>query len=267
MLHRLALAAVLPLLSCSFPAPARADSQAAGTDVQILGALGDSISAGFNAKRLGDNRELSWSTGDSALVQSHLKRLEDFLHAPIAGVNEAIAGSVAANLERQTTRLLPHNPSFVTIDIGANDVCAWTPDNHETAVMQFETDVRASIQRLVDANAQVRVTIVPIPNVYNLWEVAHDQPGCQMRWDIIGLCGRLLGSQRTQAERLAFLDRLQEGNDALSRIASDYPQHVLFDEHALETPFTWEHISPLDCFHPSVLGQNLIAEKTWFYGR
>lgn len=250
-------------------APAFADwhGSSAQDAPRVVGALGDSISAGFNAKHLGDNRDLSWATGDSPLIRSHLRRLEEYFQTQLVGVNESIAGSVASNLARQTSRLLPRHPAYVTIDIGANDVCTWTPDGYEPALAQFEKDVGDTIRRIITAEPDVSITLAPIPNVYQLWDVAVAMPGCQLKWDITGFCSPLLDSSRTEADRQSFIGRWQEANDALARVAADFPEHVLFDENAIDTPFTWEHVSPIDCFHPSIAGQNLLAEKTWLYGR
>ena len=77
---------------------------AAGSDgTKVLGAIGDSITTGFDAQHFGDNRELSWSTGDSPLINSHLHRREALLDTHITARNEAVAGSVAATLEGQIT--------------------------------------------------------------------------------------------------------------------------------------------------------------------
>ena len=266
MLRRVLSAGALILASATLTTRAAAWPQTNLDDGRpVVGAIGDSLSAGFNAKHIGDNRELSWCTGESPLVNSHLQRLEAFFGKRFRGVNEAIAGSVAADLEHQTSRLLPNHPLYMTLNIGANDVCTWEPHGYEPKLAKFEDDVRAAVTRLVTAEPGVTITMAPIPNVYNLREVAHAVPGCQVKWDILGMCNPLLGSQRTQADREAFRVRWQQTNDALARVAASFPQQVKFNENAIDTPFTWDDVSPIDCFHPSILGQNLLAEKTWFY--
>src|SRR4051812_37873490 len=88
---------------------------ARASDAVVAGALGDSVSTGFNAQRLGDNKELSWSTGTG--VNSYAQRLGQAMRRPITSFNEAIAGSTAPNLANQVTRLMRHDPDYVTITI------------------------------------------------------------------------------------------------------------------------------------------------------
>src|SRR5687768_4159053 len=72
------------------------------------GAIGDSISTGFNAQRLGDNRDLSWATGTKPEIDSHLKKISTQLGAPVVGRNEAVAGSTVHDLGDQITRVLAY---------------------------------------------------------------------------------------------------------------------------------------------------------------
>jgi lysophospholipase L1-like esterase len=235
---------------------------ARAADTYTMGAIGDSISAGFDAQRLGDNRELSWSTGDSAAIDSHLKRLGAKLGRPVSAFNEAVTGSVVADLDAQVTRILQHDPDYVTVDIGANDLCNWTAD-YETALAAYEQTLRAALNRIIQARPDVKIMLAPVPDVHNLYEVAVSQPGCQERWDLIGICKPLLASSNTDSDRAAFVGRWEAINATLDKIALDYPANVLHDPSIAHTGFTWVDVSTIDCFHPSVSGQNLLADKTW----
>ena len=97
----------------------------------VMGALGDSISAGFNASRYGDNRELSWTGGQDSQgqVQSHARKLQTILGGrKVIVQNEAFVGAESAQLARQSARLLRTRLDYVTIAIGSNDVCTWYDD-------------------------------------------------------------------------------------------------------------------------------------------
>lgn len=228
----------------------------------VVAALGDSISAGFNAQRFGDNRDLSWATGTNAKVRSHLQRLQQNLRRQAVGYNEAIAGSFAVNLDRQVNRLLPRKPDYVTISIGANDVCNWDSD-WEDKLAEYDTKVRGALTKLVNANQNVRVVLSTIPDLYKLWEVAHTHPGCQAKWDLAALCRPMLSSKVTEEGRQGFVRRWEAANQTLGRIARDYQANVLFNAEAVHTKFEWHHVSPMDCFHPSIDGQNLLADTSW----
>lgn len=234
----------------------------ASAEPLVMGAIGDSISAGFNAQRLGDNRELSWSTGNSAQISSHLKRLSALRQTQVTGYNEAIAGSVANDLPRQVTRLIPKNPDYVTLAVGANDVCGW-PADFDAAREAFKTQITTQIERLTSAHPDVTIMLSPVPDMYNLWSIAKDKPSCQARWDMFGLCSELLGSRATDQSRAAFVRKWEAINSAITEVARDHAANVIHDPELAHMPFVWDDLSTMDCFHPSVKGQNLLAEKTW----
>jgi lysophospholipase L1-like esterase len=247
--------------------PAQAEEQAFN-----IGAVGDSISAGFNADRLLNNRELSWSTGTSGdrRVLSHFHRLTD-IHgsAHVRAFNEAVMGSESADLPQQTRRLSGRQLDYVTVLIGANDVCTWSGPDLDEKLRRFKTHVTFSVQTLLDGNPGVRVVLVQIPDLFRLWELGMAN-NCQSKWNLFGICAPLLAEDRTMEERLEFRSRWEIANATLANIADQlnarFPGQVQFDETLGQTEFEAEHLSRLDCFHPSVAGQNLIAEKTWQAG-
>lgn len=229
----------------------------------VIGALGDSITAGFDAQRIGDNRELSWAAGSSKLVKSHARRLGELLGRPVDAFNESVAGAMAADIDEQVSRLLPHKPDYVTLAIGANDVCTWTSD-FQPDLQAFEKDLRTELTRLVKALPNVKIMLAPIPDVYNLWTVASKHSGCQTKWDLIGMCSPLLSSDASAADRAAFVTRWEAANAAITSVANEFSENVRHDPRVSDTKFSWEHVSTIDCFHPSVAGQNLLAEVTWY---
>lgn len=256
-IHRLYLVAVVAV------AGGLSMVQAHAATYETAGAIGDSISTGFNASRLGDNKELSWSTGSSSLINSHFQRLKSASGSTtMRAYNEAVAGSVAADLEKQITRILSRSPDYLTITIGANDVCGWTED-YAANLAEFESTLRAALSHLIAARPSIKIFISPIPDVYNLWEIAHQQSGCQTKWNIFGICRPLLGSNRSDLDRQAFVERWRHANDAIAQVATEFADNVLYEPSIAETHFEWDHVSNIDCFHPSAAGQNLLAEKGW----
>lgn len=234
----------------------------AAAEPVVMGALGDSITAGFNAQRVGDNRELSWATGTASQINSHLKRLAVLQQQQVVGFNEAIAGSVANDLPRQVTRLLAKNPDYVTLAVGANDVCGW-PNDYDQVRDAYKAQLTAQIERVIAARPHVKIMLAPVPNMYNLWSVAKDHASCQTKWDMFGLCSELLGSNATDATRANFVRKWEAINTTISEVARDHQANVLHDPELAHVTFAWEDLSPTDCFHPSIRGQNLLAEKTW----
>jgi lysophospholipase L1-like esterase len=228
----------------------------------IMGSLGDSITTGFNSRGLGDHRNLSWSGGTDTAVLSHLRRLQDLLQRPVTGYNFAKVGARAENLFGQLSQLQEHNPSYVTVAIGANDICSWS-DEYSEKLSLFERDVRIVLNQLVERRPDILIVLSPIPDMYNLWEIAHARSGCQSKWNLFGICSSLLGSSRTELQRQAFVGRWEAANDVLAHLADEFADNVKFNGELAHTRFEWEQVSTTDCFHPSVAGQNMLAEKTW----
>jgi hypothetical protein len=229
---------------------------------KVLGALGDSISVGFNATRIGNNFQYSWATGDEEVVNSHKLRLKAYSGDEVTAHNVAVAGSVAGDLDAQIDKLAVHKPDYTTVTIGANDICSW-PDDFAAAALQFDAKVRNAVQRLQTINGSMTILLSPIPDMYNLWDLSVRRVGCQAKWDLLRMCPDLLGRDRTEAERQAFMQRWETANDIIHQIALDNPTNVIHNPDLAHVEFTWDHISTIDCYHPSAEGQALYAEKTW----
>jgi len=229
----------------------------------VVGAVGDSISTGFNAAYWGDNRNLSWSTGKDARINSHFKRFAE-LHpeSQVKAVNIAIPASQAKHLAGQVSYLMHYEPDYVTVTTGANDVCTWKEDYAED-LQEFTEDLRAQVGIMVETKSTIKILLTPVPNLYNLWQVASKKPSCQAKWDLVGICRLLLSSSSDEASRQGFVGRWLDINAAIAQVAAEYPENVLYNPEIANTDFEWGQISPKDCFHPSINGLNLIAEKTW----
>ncbi len=227
----------------------------------VVSAIGDSITTGFNARNLGDNKVLNWGVGTSTELKSHLKRLE-MLGYSVTSHNSAIAGSKAADLPPQIDTAITNAADYVTMTIGANDLCSW-PANHQVKLEEFKNKMTTEMTRIIESRPKIKITMSPIPNLYNLWEVGSVNAQCQSRWDFFGICAPLLNSKRTPKEREEFMGRWQDANQALEEVAGMFPENILFPKDAATTRFDFKHISEIDCFHPSVAGQDLLAEATW----
>lgn len=237
----------------------------------IMGAIGDSISAGFNAATFGDNREYSWTTGlnSNDQVLSHAKRIQRQLNGTrsIAVYNEAFVGADSTQLARQARRLLRVKPDYVTIAIGANDVCSWF-DDYEQKMAQYTKTMKETIASIVLINPAVKIVLVPVPSLREMYESGARQPSCRAKWDVIKICKPLLAAERTNEEREGVYERQRELNLVIEGIAAEFPQNVRYAKAITESPIETSMISSLDCFHPNIKGQNILSELTfdpnWF---
>jgi lysophospholipase L1-like esterase len=240
----------------------------------VVGVMGDSVSAGFNAYRYGDNREFSWAGGlvseqaGQGPVQSHAQKLQTIMPDRTVVVrNEAFVGADSANLARQTARLLRVTPDYVTIAMGANDVCVWG-DDYVSSLNAYEASLVASIEAVIAKNHHVKIVLAPVPALRLMYEMGLRRQGCQQTWDVIGVCRPLLATDLSDDARERFYARHRHLNQVIESVAMRYPRHVRFARALADAVFDETSISPLDCFHPSLAGQNLISDysfdPTWY---
>lgn len=249
-----------------FSIPSASASEDTSIDRPLIVAFGDSITTGFNAQFLFDNFNFSWSTGTSVTAgfKSQVERIRQETGLDYDRKNLAVAGARSAAIKSQIEGLGIKVPQIATLLIGANDVCNWSEDYAEARRI-FASDIRQSIELLITKNPDVRILMAPIPNVGRLYELGSTH-GCQALWNITGSCSSLLGGERTPAERQAFMGRLNALNGTLEDVAASFPQEVHFAAAIAEIPFEWEHVSRIDCFHPSVAGQGFLSQTVWNSG-
>lgn len=236
----------------------------------VMAAIGDSITTGFNAKNPLDNKSLSWSTGYSTTerVQSHYRRAQNVFEGEVYQLNLAKAGArsdaIEAQMENVVKKLKGRELDYLTVMIGANDVCSW-PADHGERLDQFSTRVRNTLDQALAQNPNVKITLVPVPDMLLLYELGAETKTCKARWKILNICAPLLQNNNAD-ERAAFGQRVLDLNDSLSSIASEYPHAVHYAADVATFAFEKEDISGYDCFHPSWRGQDKIAEKSWTGG-
>jgi len=259
--------------SCSMESSAEEENEAteandssSESEEFVMGSIGDSITQAMNSQNWGDNQQYNWSTGENkdGLVYSHYKRMKEIIEGNISTYNSSVSGAKSDQLEDQAREILDKDIDYLTILIGANDVCSWT-GKYDKNIEEYKKNVENVVKIFIDNNPQIKILIAPIPNLYNLWEVGNSK-SCQFMWDIAQICSPLLHSSRTEDERLAFSERTFKANNRLNEIANEYPNNVRYDPTLEDYEFEWEDVSPKDCFHPSIKGQNLISELTWGTG-
>lgn len=248
---------ILPTFMAFSASTAKAEDKAS----YVMGALGDSITMAFNAGGPLDHPANSWSVGWSKNVDSHYERLLN-IYDDVAAYNAARSGAKADELDTQISKLLKKaTPDYVTILMGANDICSW-PADHSKYLDQYNQNMTAGVERLIKANADIKIVLAPVPNMLQLWKVGRVN-NCQGKWNLYNFCSPLLGEKRTDAERAAFVDRLNDLNGTIEQIANEHAENVRFAQSIATAPFEWKHISNLDCFHPSMAGQSFLADESW----
>ncbi|MEV8631587.1 GDSL-type esterase/lipase family protein [Streptosporangium sp. NPDC051023] len=236
----------------------------------VMAALGDSISAGFNACGWYVTcLSRSWSAGDEPGVQSHYLRLLDLGAGPLGhNVNLAVPGATSAALAGQVAEAVERDADYVTVLIGAQDACV-SEERQMTPVAVYERRVAEALAAFRTGRPGGRVFVASIPDLKRLWRVGKDNLAARGFWAVGRICPTMLARPTSvapadQARRDRVRARVMSYNAALARVCAAYGPACRFDGNALfDCPFTLNHVSKWDFFHPNAAGQRLIAQRTY----
>lgn len=232
-----------------------------------MAALGDSITqASMTCAILYACPGNSWSTGSTSSVQSHAVRLRAE-GASLTAYNDAVPGSVAADLPGQASRAVAQRAGYVTIEIGANDACTDTV-GEMTSTASFEASIRTALQRLSASPAAPRILLASIPNLQRLYELNRGSLSARIAWATLGFCDSMLAKPTSTAavdvQRRAAVQQRVDAYNTILRAACAQTTGCVWDGGAVANhPFTKSDISTKDYFHPSLSGQATLARVTW----
>jgi hypothetical protein len=235
-----------------------------------IASTGDSITRAFNTCSFPftDCPANSWSTGTSATVNSHYRRILA-ANPLISGrtYNDAKTGGKMVDLAGQVQSAVAQHAEYVTILMGANDVCT-SSESTMTPVATLRSQFQSSLTTLSTGLPNARIFVASIPDVYHLWEVLHTNFAAVLTWSIGGICQSLLAhptstSSADQARRLRVQQRSIDDNAALEAVCAQFV-HCRWDGGAVfGTQFATSDVSTRDYFHPSISGQTKLAAITW----
>jgi lysophospholipase L1-like esterase len=235
-----------------------------------MAALGDSVTRAYNTGTLpfGDAPGHSWSTGTRSSIESHYLRILDAEPAIFErNFNDAVSGAKMTDLASQVTTANQQGVAYVTILMGANDLCTRTVAGM-TSVDRFHTQFEAAMAAFSAGSPRARIYVVSIPNVYRLWVILRDNPLARATWSTFDICQSLLQDPRSTdaddvARRRTVRRRTIAFNAVLDEVCALYI-HCRFDDGAVfDDQFTSDHVSRRDYFHPSIDGQKRLARITW----
>jgi lysophospholipase L1-like esterase len=266
----------LPLAAFAVAAVLILVPTAAGQSVDYpdsMASTGDSITRAFNTGLIPytDAPRNSWSTGSRAYVLSHYRRILA-VNSRIFGrnFNDARSGAKMAELERQMQTVNTQGVEYVTVLMGANDVCA-SSEAAMTPVSEFRAQFERAMKTVTAGSPSALVYVVSIPDVYRLWLVLHQNPNARLAWRLTGFCKSMLArpgstAPEDEARRQRVRQREIEYNAVLSEVCVLYVQ-CRFDGNAVfNYPFQPRHVSTWDYFHPSLEGQRVLADVSWNAG-
>lgn len=266
-----ALAATLMAAAAgAAPAAAATSSGARAADPPLPGsiaAIGDSISQAFDVCCIyGNHPGHSWTTGyvSGDGIASHYERIQA-ADPGIAGheYDDAVFGSVMADAPGQAQEAVAQGAQYVTILMGANDLCTSSPGTM-TSPTAFRTSFEQTMSILESGlPAGAHVFVASIPNIYLLWKVLHRNLLAQAVWAAAQICQSMLSTSDTSADRQAVVNREHTFNTILASVCGAYP-NCRFDGGAVyRYQFAASQVSTLDYFHPNLSGQAALAATTW----
>lgn len=235
-----------------------------------IAATGDSITQAFNtcARPFSDCPANSWATGEARGVNSFYLRI-------VAGnerargnlFNDSRSGARMSNLREQVRRAIEQRVDYITIEMGANDVCT-SSEATMTSVESFTSDFERSIRDLRERLPGARISVGSIPNVYTLWEILNGNRAATEAWRRFSICQSMLAnptsrSRADEERRVLVREREVEFNRALETVCATYEQCRFDRNTGYNYRFRAEEVSTNDYFHPSVAGQTTIAAIEW----
>ena len=229
-----------------------------------MAAIGDSITQAVDVCCwYGNHPANSWSTGGASWdgVTSHYERIRA-ASSSVVGYNDAVSGARMSDAPGQASRAVGQGARYVTILMGANDLCTSSTATM-TSVTTFRDQFRRTLATLRSGAPDARIFVASIPNLYHLWELYRYDMVAQSVWAAAGICQSLLSLSNTSAQRAMVRDRNTAFNTVLGQECAAYA-NCRFDRNAVYNyAFSRSQVSKLDYFHPSLSGQAALASITW----
>jgi lysophospholipase L1-like esterase len=231
-----------------------------------MAAMGDSITRAYDVCcAYGDHPGQSWSTGATSYdgIASHYERIRQLNPAITGhGYNDAVSGAKMAAAPTQAEQAVSQGARYVTILLGANDLCTSSPSTM-TSTEAFRAQFSQAMTILMAQDRKPDVFVSSIPNIYQLWQVLHGNSLARWVWATARICQSMLGATRTEAERQQVVDRERAFNQILATECAKYPRCRWDGGAVYNYRFSARQVSTLDFFHPSLSGQAALARVTW----
>jgi len=231
-----------------------------------MAAIGDSITRAYDVCcYYGDHPGQSWSTGSTSYdgIASHYERIRQLTSAIAGhGYNDAVTGAKMAAAPTQAGQAVSQGARYVTILLGANDLCTSSPSTM-TSTTSFRDSFSQAMTALLGQNQDRYVFVSSIPNIYQLWQVLHTNSTARWVWANLHICQSMLGATRTEADRQLVVAREQAFNQILAEECAKYSRCRWDNWAVYNFQFSASQVSTLDYFHPSLSGQASLAKITW----
>jgi lysophospholipase L1-like esterase len=231
-----------------------------------MAALGDSITRAYDVCcSYSDHPGQSWSTGSTSYdgIASHYERIKQLKSAITGhGYNDAVTGAKMAAAPTQAGQAVSQGARYVTILLGANDLCTSSPSTM-TSTTTFRAQFSQAMATLMAQDRKPYVFVSSIPNLYQLWQVLHTNSLARWAWANFHICQSMLAATNTETQRQQVVAREEAFNQILAQECAKYPRCRWDNKAVYNYRFSASQVSTLDFFHPSLSGQAALARVTW----
>jgi hypothetical protein len=170
-----------------------------------------------------------------------------------------------ADLDGQLQRAASQHVGYVTILIGADDLCTSSPATM-TPTGTFRTEFATALTDLFSTDRGAHVFVSSIPDLSRLWAMLHGSWQTQTRWTAGRICQSMLSWPGTASARQQVSRQEQADNASLAAVCAAHAG-CRWDGYAtFRAPMSTGEISPVDDFHPDVAGERALAAVTWAAG-
>lgn len=232
-----------------------------------IASTGDSITRAFDATASGcflsDCPQYSWSTGTSSTVNSQYQRILA-ANPKIRGnvFNDAKTGAQMNALDGQAKTAAGQGAQYLTVLMGANDVCTSTI-SAMTPTSTLQSEFQTALSDFSSADPTGHVFVSSIPDIYQLWQLLHTNSTAESTWSTFGICQSMLSPNNTEADRQTVLTQEENDNTAMAGVCATFANCRWDNLATFNQQFTTSEVSTVDYFHPSIAGQNALAATTW----
>lgn len=232
-----------------------------------IAAIGDSISQAYDVCcSYGNHPANSWTTGYSSTdgVSSHYERILA-ANSGISGhyFDDAVSGAKMTDAAGQASSAVSQAAQYVTILMGANDVCT-SSISTMTPTATFQSQFQSAMSTLESGlPSGAHIFVSSIPNIYQLWQVLHTNGSARFVWAAAQICQSMLNSNNTEAQRQQVLSQEEADNTVLQQVCQQYANCLWDNLATFNTAFAASEVSTLDYFHPNLSGQAALAGTTW----
>ena len=242
----------------------------ASEPVNTVALLGDSIGAGLFSSAVGESNWIRklvinlLTFEQNSFVEFHRDALQKmFPEKKWVADNYSIPGATTEDIiNEQLPKIIKTDPDIVIVEAFANDICADSIDGM-LPVEQYRKNMNFIVDVLLHETdaAIVLVAGIDMPWLYDLMKDERNFLFIKAKklWKTLETCTTATSGKDQEIVR----ERIAQYNSVMEDIALAHSDKVCFTYKSRGEKFKKSHVSRIDLFHPSKLGQRYLFDKTF----